>query len=143
MSTERDSQEPQESKGSDSFDSTTLGLDGVSFSSSPISQDEAMKQLRLAQAAMQKYVTVEMSAHAEDWKLLGRVSELLQERCQQVRGSTREAVQQMETTAEMMERLRVHFARVDEVESQLATLSDTVNKLDQYSKALAKRFNCE
>ncbi|KAH9577781.1 Biogenesis of lysosome-related organelles complex-1 [Trypanosoma melophagium] len=142
MSVERYSQEPQEVKGSDSFDVSTPGLDSLSLVSPTVTKDEAMEQLRHAQNAMQKYITVEMTAHAEEWKLLGRISELLQDRCQQVRGSTREAVQKMETTAEMMERLRIHFARVDEVEAQLAKFSDTVNKLDQYSKALADRFNC-
>ncbi|ESL11923.1 hypothetical protein TRSC58_00318 [Trypanosoma rangeli SC58] len=118
------------------------GLDGASFASPVAGEAGVVDQLRHAHAAVQQYVTAEMGAYTEDWKLLGRCTEVLEGRHREVRDLTKEAVRELGTTAEAMERLLPQLADIDKVEVQLATLTEVVNRIDEYSKALADRFEC-
>ncbi|KEG11037.1 hypothetical protein DQ04_03041080 [Trypanosoma grayi] len=140
MSQRIGSQSPQDHKGSFSSDST--GLDATSFSFATGTHEEAMEQLRQAHTALEKYIKVEMETSTEELQLLGRCNDVLRKRCEMVQTSARGAVQELEATAEVMKHLRLQFARVDAVETQLASLTTTVNKIDEYSKALADRFDC-
>ncbi|RNF00468.1 hypothetical protein TraAM80_07577 [Trypanosoma rangeli] len=140
-------QEPSDSMGSKDlhgfFTSGCVpGLDGASFASPVAGETGVLDQLRHAHAAVQQYVAAEMGTYTEDWKLLGRCTEVLEGRYQEVRDSTKEAVRELGTTAEVMERLLPQLADVDKVEAQLATLTEVVNRIDEYSKALADRFEC-
>ncbi|RNF00365.1 uncharacterized protein Tco025E_08810 [Trypanosoma conorhini] len=102
----------------------------------------ALEQLRHAHSAMQQYVAAEMDAYAEDWKLLGKCNAALGERCQEVWASTKDAVRELETTAEAIERLLPPLSEIDTIEAQLATLTEAVSRIDEYSKNLADHFGC-
>ncbi|KAF8280453.1 hypothetical protein TcBrA4_0069270 [Trypanosoma cruzi] len=136
-----DTEEPLEPK--ESFNSDCILEPGSAPSVSAVDKGaEALDQLRRAHAAMQRYMTAETEAYAEDWKLLGKCNELMEGRCQEVRASAKDAVKELETTAELMEHSLPQLASIDKIEVQLATLTESVNRIDEYSKALADRFEC-
>ena len=89
---------------------------------------------------IQSYYNCECSIQSEEWCFVEQCNESVSEKVSKLNVKANDAVKIVEETQIHLERLPDYFAKVDELEIHLDALEVVVKGLDEYSKALEKRF---
>jgi hypothetical protein len=90
--------------------------------------------------AVHTYMEGEMSVQIEEWKFIDQCHDVLRARYAKIGEKAETVGAEVRATQEQLELLPTYFAKVDDLERSLESLEAVARGLEEYTKALEKRF---
>jgi hypothetical protein len=90
--------------------------------------------------AIHTYMEGEMGVQIEEWQFVEQCHEAVRSRYAKIGVKAQLVAQETKTTQDLLEQLPTYFGKVDDLERSLDALEAVAKGLEEYTKALERRF---